>query len=153
MKIFLAGIIQGSMVEPKIHNQDWRDAIKQVLARHLPTADVYCHYTQHPHSILYDLPRLKAVLEEGNRRAAECDLLVAFLPAASMGTAIEMHEAAAHGGMVLTISPLAANWVVRAYSDRVFPDIEGLEAFLSSGQFQSLLAQKAAVRAQHRPGT
>ena len=151
MKIFLAGIIQGSMVEPRIHDQDWRDAIKKVLTRHLASAEVYCHYSQHPRSIVYDLPRLKATLEEGNRRAAECDLLVAYLPEASMGTAIEMHEAAAHGAVVLTISPLGANWVVRAYSDRVFPEIEGLEAFLSSGQVPSLLSQKAALRAQRRP--
>jgi hypothetical protein len=146
MNVFLAGIIQGSMVEPKIHDQDWRDAIKKVLGRHLLSAEVYCHYTQHPRSITYDLPRLKAVLEEGNRRAAQCDVLVAYLPAASMGTAIEMHQAATHGGVVLTISPLGANWVIRAYSDRIFPDLEGLEAFLSSGQLASLLAQKAPLR-------
>jgi hypothetical protein len=146
MKIFLAGIIQGSIVEAKIHRQDWRGAIKKVLSRSLPDAEVYCHYSQHPQSITYDLPRLKETLEDGNRRAAGCDVLVAYLPSASMGTAIEMYEAARHGAVVLTISPLEANWVVRAYSDRLFPDLAGLEAFLVSGELAPLLAEKARIR-------
>jgi len=146
MRVFLAGIIQGSMAEPKIHDQDWRDAVKKVFARHLPSAEVYCHYTQHPRSITYDLARLKGVLAEGHRRASECDLLVAYLPEASMGTAIEMYLAGSHGAVVLTISPLTANWVICAHSDRIFPNLEALEAFLLSGQLPALQAQKAALR-------
>jgi hypothetical protein len=143
MKIFLAGIIQGSIAEAAIHSQDWRGPIKEALARHVPEAEVYCHYTQHPQSIGYDLPQLKATLEDGLRRAAQCDLLVAYLPSASMGTALEMYEAARHGAAVLTITPLSANWVVRAYSDHIFPDLQAFEAFLSTGSLAELLSRKA----------
>ena len=48
MKVFLAGIIQGSKVAAEIHRQDWREPIRELLERYLPAADVYCHYTQHP---------------------------------------------------------------------------------------------------------
>jgi hypothetical protein len=136
MKVFLAGIIQGSKVEAAIHTQDWRGPIKAALCRHLPDAEVYCHYSRHPDSITYDLPAIRATLAEGNRKAAECDLLIAYAPSASMGTAIEMYAAARAGAVIWTISPMAANWVVRAYSDRLFPDIAAFEAFLAAGDFE-----------------
>jgi len=142
MKVFLAGIIQGSLVDADIHAQDWRDPIRRAIEASLPGAEVYCHFSRHPNSISYDLPQLRSTLAEGNRRAAECDLLVAYVPSASMGTAIEMHEAARNGAVILTISPMNANWVIRAYSDRVFPDIRSFEQFVASPQLQSLLAAK-----------
>jgi hypothetical protein len=40
-----------------------------------------------------------------------------------MGTALEMYVAQERGVPVVTISPLAENWVVRALSRRVFPDM------------------------------
>ncbi len=143
MKVFLAGIIQGSKVEAEIHSQDWRGPIKQAIARYLPQAQVYDHYDNHPNSITYPMPQIMATLDEGITRARECDLLVAYLPGASMGTAIEMYEAACNRTVVLTISPLEANWVVRAYSDRVFPDITAFEAFLAAGELHGILARKA----------
>ena len=145
MKVFLAGIIQGSLVEAKIHQQDWREPIKRAIQTHLDGAEVYCHYANHPGSIAYDLPRIRSTLDEGNDRAARCDLLVAYVPSASMGTAIEMHEAARHGAVILTISPMAANWVLRAYSDRIFPDVAGFEEFLASGQVRELLRAKRGI--------
>ena len=145
MKVFLAGIIQGSLAEPTIHSQDWREPIKAILAEHLPEAEVYCHYTRHPDSITYDLSRIRQTFAEGNRLAGQCDLLLAFVPEASMGTGIEMHEACAHGAAVVTISPLEANWVIRAYSDRLLPDIAAFSAFAASGELRSLLTAKRAL--------
>jgi len=142
MKVFLAGIIQGSLVEPTIHEQDWREPIKRALAEHLPGADVYCHYSRHPASIEYGLPEIRETFAEGNRRAGECDLLIAYVPSASMGTAIEMHEAYAHGAAVVTITPLTANWVIRAYSDRILPDIAAFDTLAASGELAELVAEK-----------
>ena len=142
MNVFLAGIIQGSLVEAEIHKQDWREPIKAALARTMPDADVYCHYTAHPNSITYSLDQIKQTLAEGNRRAAHCDLLIAYVPSASMGTAVEMYEAANSGAIVLTITPMTANWVVRAYSDRIFPSVESLEAFLADGGLRSIRRER-----------
>jgi hypothetical protein len=144
MNVFLAGIIQGSLAEAAIHEQDWRGPIKQAIARRLPQAQVYCHYSAHPDSIAYDLTALRKTLADGIRRAADCDLLVAFVPSASMGTAIEMYEAARRGAVVLTITPLKVNWVVRAYSDRIFDNVQELESFLGSPEFADLMASKRA---------
>lgn len=142
MKVFLAGIIQGSIPRDGIHDQDWREPIKRALADHLPQADVYCHYSRHPYSITYELSEIRRTLAEGNRRAAECDVLVAYVPAASMGTAVEMHLAAANGAVVLTISPMSGNWVIRACSDRIFPSLAEFEAFLAGGELAELLEAK-----------
>ena len=145
MRIFLAGIIQGSLVEPTIHHQDWREPIKQALAEHLPAAEVYCHYSRHPTSISYNLPKIRETFADGNRRAGECDLLIAFVPSASMGTAIEMHEACAHGAAVVAITPLTANWVIRAYSDRILPDVAAFEALAATGELTRLVAAKRSL--------
>lgn len=142
IRIFLAGIIQGSKVEATIHGQDWRGDLKRVIARHLPGAQVHCQYSLHPNSITYDLPDIRRTIEEGNRIAAESDVLVAFIPSASMGTAIEMYEAHRAGAKVLSITPLAANWVIRAYSHRIFPDAPSFEDFLEKGGLQALLKEK-----------
>ncbi len=138
MKVFLAGIIQGSLVAETIHQQDWRDPIRQVLAEHLPDAEVYCHYSAHPDSITYDIDRIRRTFVDGVQRAADSDLVIAYLPSASMGTAIEIYEAARNGAMVLTITPMVANWVVRCYSDRVLADVEALRAFLAEGGLDRL---------------
>ena len=142
MKVFIAGIIQGSLVEPRIHRQDWRRRVRGAIRRHHPDAEVYCHYEAHPCSIEYELPEILATLADGNRRAAATDVLVAYLPEASMGTAVEMYLASQAGAVVVTITPMRANWVVRAYSDRILPDLEAFEEFLADGGLGRLLAQK-----------
>ena len=51
-----------------------------------------------------------------------------------MGTALEMYVAHERGVPVVTISPLAENWVVRALSRRVFLDMEDfMRAVQSAG--------------------
>lgn len=139
MNVFLAGIIQGSLVEAAITSQLWREPIKQALAAALPEADVYCHYTRHPNSITYDMPDIRRTLADGMARAAACELLIAYLPAASMGTAIEMYEAHRGGAAVVAITPLEANWVVRAYSHHIAADIAAFEAFAASGELARLI--------------
>ena len=142
MKVFLAGIIQGSLVEAEIHSQDWRIPIRAALERHVGQMEVYCHYSEHPNSITYDLDGICSTFEQGLAEARASDVLIAFLPGASMGTAIEIHEAARAGAVVLTITPMAANWVIRAYSDRIFEKVNDFEAFLAEGKLAELLAAR-----------
>ncbi len=140
--VFLAGIIQGSIPEARIHQQDWREPIRAAFERHCPSAEVYCHYEAHPNSIEYDLPEIIETLEEGNRRAAEADVVVCWLPEASMGTAVEMYRAHVTGAVVIAITPMAANWVIRAYGDRIFADLDEFERFLANGELAAILASK-----------
>ena len=142
MITFLAGIIQGSLAEARIHDQDWRTPIKRILAEHVGDAEVYCHYSLHPNSITYELPEIQTTLADGFKQAADCDLLIAYVPSASMGTAIEIYEAARNNAIVLTISPMAPNWVLRAYSHEIFPDVEAFEQFIATGGLDELIESR-----------
>jgi hypothetical protein len=143
MQVFLAGIIQGSLADPTIHAQDWRGPVTALLAEHLPEARVYDHFAKHPGGIDYDLPRIRATLAEGNAACAASDVVICWLPEASMGTANEMFLAWEAERLVLTVTPMAPNWVIRAYSDHIFEDLEALEAFVAGGGVQRSLAEKA----------
>ena len=103
MNIFLAGIIQGSKVGEDIHAQDWRTPIIEAVARHLPDAEVYCHFTEHPNSIAYEADKILDTFEDGLQRVIAADLVIAYIPSASMGTAIEMFEAKRNGVPVISI--------------------------------------------------
>ena len=52
------------------------------------------------------------------------DVVVAYVPQASMGTAIEMWEAHRNNRIVITISPLSHNWAIRFLSNIVYADME-----------------------------
>ena len=141
MRFFLAGIMQGSHLGAVLHRQDYRGRLKELLARHFPGAEIYDPLADHQDSLDYDDTLGRTVFFKHNRMCREVDVVVAFLPEASMGTAIEMWEAYQHGRLVLTISPLAHNWVVRFCSHEVFPDVEAFEAAVASGRLAARIAE------------
>jgi len=142
-KFFLAGIIQGSMQGPAIHSQDYRTHIKEVLLRHVPDAEVYCPIEHHPNSLDYEDAHARDVFLKHTAMAGDADVLVAFLPEASMGTAVEMWEAHHRERIVLTVTPMAANWTVKFLSTRVFPDLEAFERFVIDGELARLIASRS----------
>lgn len=133
MKIFLAGIMQGSHRGPVLHEQDYRSRITRLLAQHIPDVDVYDPLADHGNSIDYDDETGRDVFFRHNRMCREVDAVLAFVPEASMGTAIEMWEAFKNGRAVVTISPLEHNWSVKFCSHHLYPDIDSFEAALVSG--------------------
>jgi hypothetical protein len=70
--------------------------------------------------------------------ASQVDLVVAYAPEASMGTAIEMWEAFQAGVPLITISPMTANWVVRHLSSVVLPDLEAFQMWMENGGFDKV---------------
>ena len=139
MRFFLAGIMQGSHLGTVLHNQDYRGRIKAVLAKHFPDAEVYDPLADHRDSLNYDEARGREVFFFHNRLCREIDVLLAFVPEASMGTAIEMWEAHEHGRVVLAISPLKHNWAVKFCSHALYPDVESFEIALASGQVADVI--------------
>jgi hypothetical protein len=140
MRIFLAGIMQGSHLGALMHNQDYRGRLKELLVEHLPQADVYDPLADHASSLDYDADQGRSVFMHHNQMCCEVDVLIAFVPQASMGTAIEMWEAARHGRVVLTISPLELNWAIRFLSHAIYPDLETFERALVAGHVAELIA-------------
>ena len=105
MKFFLAGIMQGSLAEPELHAQDYRPHLKQLILAQFPDADVYDPLGNHANSINYDDTTGRSVFLGHNLMCREVDVLIAFVPEASMGTAIEMWEAYQHGGVCTDDQP------------------------------------------------
>eukprot|EP00933_Yihiella_yeosuensis_P007749 TRINITY_DN112910_c0_g1_i1.p1 TRINITY_DN112910_c0_g1~~TRINITY_DN112910_c0_g1_i1.p1 ORF type:complete len:141 (-),score=26.07 TRINITY_DN112910_c0_g1_i1:62-484(-) len=60
-----------------------------------------------------------------------CDVIISFLPEASMGSAIELWEAQKAGVLILTVSPMTTNWAIRSVTDHNFLDLEDLKANLA----------------------
>ena len=133
LRFFIAGIMQGSLTEATLHDQDYRTRLASLLAEHFPDARVYDPLANHCNSIEYDDRTGREVFFGHNRMCRDVDVLVSFVPEASMGTAIEMWEAYTHGAVVITISPLAINWAVRFLSHVLFEDVGQFEASLVSG--------------------
>jgi len=146
IRVFLAGIIQGSIRETEIHDQSYRVRVRRIIEQTVPNADVYCPIENHPNSLEYTDDRGREVFYGHIAQAAEAEVIVAFLPEASMGTAIEMWEARRAGKIVLAISPLEANWVVKFLPDRVFATIEDFEAFARSGELKEMLDRRVLQR-------
>jgi hypothetical protein len=141
MEIFLAGIIQGSQRGISVHDQGYRTRIRAVLEEAFPEAAIYSPAEDHPNSVLYRERKGKRIFFQIMKRAAGVDLLVAYLPEASMGTAIEMWIAFDAGIKVVAISPMKENWCVKYLSHRVCPGLDDFERYVRSGGLKRLLAQ------------
>lgn len=142
MRIFLAGIMQGSLREPTLHSQDYRARLRELLAEHVPGVEIYDPLSDHRDSLGYTELRGREVFFQHNRMCREVDVLLAFVPEASMGTAIEMWEAHRHERLVVSISPLEHNWAVKFLSHHRYRDLAEFEAEVVSGRFAERLARR-----------
>jgi hypothetical protein len=132
--------MQGSGTDVSIHNQGYRVAIGAAIKTCFSEAEIIDPLELHPDGgVKYGPEKAKRTLLEMAEEAAQADVLIAYLPEASMGTAVEMWQAYQTGKPVLTISPLAENWVVRFLSTRVFPSIRAFESFVAEGDLERLL--------------
>ncbi len=142
MNFFIAGIMQGSLIDPKLHTQNYRTLLSQWITDAFPEAKVYDPLTGHNDSIDYDDTTGKRTFYHHNHMCGhEIDILIAFAPEASMGTAIEMWEAYRNRKIVITISPMAHNWVVKFCSHMVLESLENFQAGLQDNSIQQLISQ------------
>jgi hypothetical protein len=145
MRFFLAGIMQGSHTAAALHDQDYRARIKRLVAEHFPGAELYDPLADHGNSLGYGKAKGREVFFHHNRMCREIDVLLAFVPEASMGTAIEMWEAYQHGAAVIAISPLVHNWAVKFLSHALYPDLAAFEAALGDGRVAGRIREVLAA--------
>ena len=130
LTFFIAGVIQGSSRDRGLRDQSYRQQLTDLLEKAFPGAQVISPYDLHPNSIDYNLEEGKSTFLEMVARAVECDVVIAYLPEASLGTAIEIWESHRAGVPIWTISPMRENWVIRFFSQRIFSSITDFERFL-----------------------
>jgi hypothetical protein len=145
MKIFIAGIMQGSRRDNGVDDQGYRQRIASTIHARMPDADILDPWELHPDSPTYDYERGKQVYLRLNEEAAKSDVLIAYVPEASMGTAIEMWQAYKAGACILTISPLSENWVVKFLSNRVLATLDEFIQFVESGEFERVVKSSVTV--------
>ena len=139
MRLFIAGIMQGSRLDRYIDDQDYRTAIAHAVLAHHTDIEIVDPNELHPNGVDYDDAMAKATLLEMANLASQADLLVAYVPRASMGTALEMWKAFEANVPVVTISPMAANWVIKHLSSVVLPDLDAFREWVVTGEFDKLL--------------
>jgi len=143
MTIFIAGIIQGSYRDSSVYPQEYREQLKAVLKKHCAACTIVDPFEMYPDSTSYDAETAVRTLSEILQTATRSDLVVAYLPEASMGTALEMWECKRAGVPVVTITEMPANWVVQAASTTVLSSLEEFESFAADGSLQELIRRRA----------
>lgn len=142
MHVFIAGLMQGSREDHLIDAQDYRGRITQALQDHVPGVRVTDPYGLHPDSVNYGSEKVRDTFVSMTDLAGEADVLIAYLPQASMGTAIEMWTAFNANKYIIVVTPLIHNWVVRVTADEILPDLDTLLAQIENGRLVRLLERR-----------
>jgi hypothetical protein len=138
VQVFIAGIMQGSRLDRYISDQDYRQIIAEAFLEHHAHVEILDPNELHPNGVDYDDQKAKTTLLEMVDLASQADLVVAYAPQASMGTAIEMWQAFQARVPLVTISPMAANWVIKHLSSVVLPDLAAFRMWVADGGFDKL---------------
>lgn len=135
MKIFIAGIMQGSRVDKKIYTQSYRNKIVEILQKKYGEKIEFIDPdSTDPERLSYCDLQAKNMFIKYCATAGEVDLLISYIPKASMGSAIEMWSAYNNNIPIITISSLQHNWVVKFLSDEIFASLTKFKKKVESGQ-------------------
>ena len=116
--------MQGSIKGQGIQGQGYRKIITDAIKVRNPNAEIYDPFSVFPNSVEFDDQRAKKTLFAMAEEAGSADIIIAYLPEASMGTALEMIRAYDNGKTIISISTLEKNWFIRAVSAKLFTSLE-----------------------------
>ena len=139
MKIYVAGVMQGSVKGKGIKGQGYREIITEAVKNRYPDAEIIDPYTLYPDSVEYDNQRAKQVLFDCADEAAESDFVIAYLPEASMGTALEMIRAYDNGKIIFTITTMEENWTILSLSTRIFSSLDDFCDWMAAADLVGLM--------------
>ena len=138
-RVFIAGIMQGSRADHLIGDQDYRSRITAALEKSCPGVQVSDPFALHPESVNYGMDQVRETFESLTSLAGQADVVIAYLPTASMGTAIEMWTAYNANKYIIAVTELRHNWVVKITADEIVPDMDALLELLESGRLADIL--------------
>jgi len=147
MQVFIAGIMQGTRLDDQIDSQSYRLQISAALQTHIPGVSILDPWALNPNSVSYDEEKARHTFLTMTREAAKADLMIAYLPHPSMGTAMEMWEAFNAGLYIIAVTPLVHHWAVRFTANEIVPDLETLLADIANGRIAQILQQRKLVDA------
>ena len=125
-KVFIAGVMQGNRKDGLIYSQGYRKKISGLLHDIDPTIEVIDPDKTDPERLNYSDKQAKKMFFKYCDIASRVNLLISYLPSASMGSAIEMWSAYNSRVPIIVISPLKNNWVIKLLSVKVYVSIKEL---------------------------
>jgi len=140
MKIFISGVMQGSIKGKGIQDQGYRQMIRDAIKILHPQVVIYDPFSVFPDSVEFDNQRAKQTLFSLAEEAASADILIAYLPEASMGTALEMMRSYDQGKTIISITPLEKNWFILAVSSKIFTSLDEFCAWVQQTNLSKLIA-------------
>jgi hypothetical protein len=138
-RVFIAGIMQGSRADHLIGDQDYRARITAALEFSCPGVQVSDPFALHPDSVNYEMDQVRDTFESLTSLAGQADVVIAYLPTASMGTAIEMWTAYNANKYIIAVTELKHNWVVKITADEIVPNMDALLELLESSRLADIL--------------
>jgi len=147
MRVFIGGIMQGQRRDDQIDSQDYRVRITEAFQKAAPEIELFDPWAINPNSVSFDEEKARHTFLTMTKAVRDADLLIAYLPQASMGTAMEMWEAFNAGVYVVAVTPLIHHWAIKFTSNEILPDLESLLAEIENGRFPRLIRQLNSVDA------
>lgn len=139
MRVFISGVMQGSRQDHDVHAQDYRQVIAEAVRARRPEVEIIDPWAMNPGAVNYSPRQAKETLLQEITMASACDVMVAYVPQASMGSSLEMWAAYQNGAPIHTISAMARNWVIQSLSTQVHPSLEAFLAFVEGGGLDETL--------------
>ena len=139
MIIYIAGVMQGSTKGHGIQGQSYRQTIRDAVISRYPDTEFFDPYLKFPNSVEFDDKRAKEALFEMAGEAGSSDMVIAYLPEASMGTALEMIRAYDNGKTIISISPMEKNWLIRAVSTKIFASVDDFCSWVQNADLEELI--------------
>ncbi|MFO7679189.1 MAG: hypothetical protein R6X34_03985 [Chloroflexota bacterium] len=145
MKVFIGGIMQGTRQDDQINSQTYRVKIAEAFQQHAPEVGIIDPWALNPNSVNYEDGLARDTFLSMTRKVKEADLMIAYLPQVSMGTAMEMWEAYNAGIYIVAVTPYLHHWAVRFTANEILPDLETLLAEIENGRLPQLIHAKNSV--------
>ncbi len=139
MHIFIAGVMQGKRLDDQIDDQNYRLQITEALQRHMPDARISDPWALNPGSVYFDEATARQTFMDMTALAGTADLLIAYLPTVSMGTAMEMWQAYQSGTYIVAVTPHVHQWAIRFTADEILPDLTSLLTMIENGSLTGRL--------------
>lgn len=136
LRVFIAGVMQADRHDTLLESQDYRLQLSEALRRHLPNVQLIDPWAENPNSVDYDDEQARHTFLTMTAKASEADLLIAYLPMPSMGTAMEMWQAYQGNTYIIAITPFVHHWAIRFTANEILPDLDSLLEWLENGRFQ-----------------
>jgi len=143
IQVFIAGVMQGNRKDDQIYSQNYRQIITDKLSNFSSVnVNIVDPDKTDPDRLSYSFIQAKEMFIKYCLVAGKVNLLIAYIPEASMGSAIEMWTAYNAKIPIITISPMKNNWVVKILSTLIYPDIDEFCSKFSEKELTRLLESK-----------